>query len=152
MFKPMQPDVKKLWVEALRSGEYKQARGHLKLVDDQSNEQFCVLGILCDLHRKHVTSIEWDYYTYPYLEDDSTWKVKSTGIYFSSDCSLPLAVQEWAGLKDSIPCVSPSLNALKIVYQDTMVRLRLGEKVSLAALNDDGVNFEDLANVIEYCL
>jgi hypothetical protein len=41
----MNPEVKARWVAALRSGEYKQGKGALRL-----NNKFCCLGVLCDLY------------------------------------------------------------------------------------------------------
>lgn len=38
----MDREIKKLWVEALRSGHFKQAKG--RLVDDGA---YCCLGVLC---------------------------------------------------------------------------------------------------------
>jgi hypothetical protein len=43
--------VQKLWLSALRSGEYKQTNGMLKREIDKSPE-FCCLGVLCDLAAK----------------------------------------------------------------------------------------------------
>jgi hypothetical protein len=64
----MNPDVKKKWVEALRSGEYKQAKGRL-----MKHGGYCCLGVLCkvaadegiasgrDLERPYLTEqvIQW---------------------------------------------------------------------------------------------
>lgn len=45
----LRPYVKALWVDALRNGEYKYAKGQL-----QTNQHgFCVWGVLCDLHSRH---------------------------------------------------------------------------------------------------
>lgn len=41
----MNGELKAKWLEALRSGKYKQGRGRLR---DESN-QFCCLGVLCDV-------------------------------------------------------------------------------------------------------
>lgn len=41
----MNPEVKKLWVEALRSGNFKQGRGFLQPTEDK----YCCLGVLCRL-------------------------------------------------------------------------------------------------------
>lgn len=41
----MKPEIKARWVEALRSGRYKQGRGALRMKDDT----YCCLGVLCDL-------------------------------------------------------------------------------------------------------
>lgn len=51
----MNQRVKKLWVDALRSGEYKQGFEALRSPDDE----FCCLGVLCDLYSKEKT-IPWD--------------------------------------------------------------------------------------------
>ena len=42
----MKHKIKKLWVAALRSGEYKQGTGTLRTVGNE----FCCLGVLCNLH------------------------------------------------------------------------------------------------------
>jgi hypothetical protein len=46
----MDPHTKKTWIDALRSGEYKQTTGQLCKVDDltQPSESFCCLGVLVD--------------------------------------------------------------------------------------------------------
>lgn len=43
-YEKMDPKVKKVWVAALRSGEYKQ--GRTQLCD--ANDRFCCLGVLID--------------------------------------------------------------------------------------------------------
>lgn len=47
---PMNPELKQKWVDALRSGEYKQSPGQLY---NSANDTYCCLGVLCD-----VTGIE----------------------------------------------------------------------------------------------
>jgi hypothetical protein len=42
----MNQSIKQLWVAALRSGDYQQAKGRLRA----SNNSFCCLGVLCNLH------------------------------------------------------------------------------------------------------
>ena len=46
----MDAELKARWVEALRSGKYKQGRGVLRSL----NDEFCCLGVLCD-----VAGVEW---------------------------------------------------------------------------------------------
>ena len=41
----MNPELKTKWIEALRSGKYKQGKSRLKNAD----ETMCCLGVLCDL-------------------------------------------------------------------------------------------------------
>ncbi len=48
----VKPEIKKRWVEALRSGEYNQAIGSLrKTLDDGVTVGYCCLGVLCDVVR-----------------------------------------------------------------------------------------------------
>ena len=42
----MNQEIKKKWVDALRSGKYKQGRGRLK-----ASGKFCCLGVLCSVVR-----------------------------------------------------------------------------------------------------
>jgi hypothetical protein len=76
----MDQQVKKLWLEALRSGEYMQTTGELR-----NGAGFCCLGVLCDLHAKQTGKGHW--------KDDA---------YFSAsagDSGVPVdAVRDWAGL------------------------------------------------------
>ncbi len=51
----MKHDIKKKWVEALRSGDYVQASGQLK-----NEDAFCCLGVLCDLWIKEEDG-SWGY-------------------------------------------------------------------------------------------
>lgn len=39
----MTPELKARWIEALRSGEYRQARNAM----NRDNESYCCLGVLC---------------------------------------------------------------------------------------------------------
>lgn len=41
----MNQEIKQKWVEALRSGKYKQGQGYLR-----KGNNYCCLGVLCDLH------------------------------------------------------------------------------------------------------
>lgn len=73
----MKTEIKKKWIEALRSGEYKQGRRMLK--DNQG--KFCCLGVLCDIYAKEK-KVDWD----------------SPTTFFASDAELPEKVAMWAGL------------------------------------------------------
>ena len=56
----MNPRIKAEWLDALRSGEYKQANGALHEIDPATGAaSFCCLGVLCDLHRKETKWGEW---------------------------------------------------------------------------------------------
>lgn len=49
--KKMNPKVKQAWIDALRSGKYKQGEGYLA---QKAGEEtfYCCLGVLCELHRQ----------------------------------------------------------------------------------------------------
>lgn len=58
----MDNDIKNKWVAALRSGKYRQGRGHLR----NNNDEYCCLGVLCDV----VDTTRWEsgYTCYEYEE------------------------------------------------------------------------------------
>lgn len=92
----MNPDVKARWVAALRSGDYQQWTGRLRLPADGTDE-FCCLGVLCDISAGddvgHWTGIETELVCYKAgAEERST--------------ALPFAVMKWAGLGEDDPDVT----------------------------------------------
>ena len=76
----MNKEIKALWVEALRSGKYKQ--GFEKL---RTFSSFCCLGVLCDLHSEATSHF---------------WVDKN---YLNEQAELPNQVKKWAELdKDTV--------------------------------------------------
>lgn len=82
----MNPEVKKKWVEALRSGEYKQCRGALF-----KKGAYCCLGVLREIAPKEMRN--------------SPGEQKGF---------LSKKVRRWAGLNESNPIIGPHkrLNAV----------------------------------------
>lgn len=82
----MKSKIKKLWQEALRSGEYKQTKHQLR---KQKGKQasFCCLGVLCNLHAQ----------AHPKIAAENTNPERYMG------CSgvLPSEVRKWAGVDTS---------------------------------------------------
>lgn len=118
----MNSEIKKLWCEKLRSGEYEQGKGSLR--PDGNAElggySFCCLGVLCDLALavpKLKGAWEKDYFLV-----DGLAPVQMAGL-------LPIAIAEWAGL-----------------YRGTEER---NPQCTLARLNDDGATFSRIADYIE---
>ncbi len=73
--------IKNKWIEALKSGEYKQGTGRLRKTDNR----YCCLGVLCDVYAKTLNK-EWR---------------KANDFYFSFDgsySSLSPTVEKWAGI------------------------------------------------------
>lgn len=79
----MNQEIKKKWVDALRSGEYKQGYAELR-TNTEVNSSFCCLGVLCDLYSKE--------HNIPWEED---------GGFIGTGDVLPNNVISWAGLSDN---------------------------------------------------
>ena len=119
----MNPKIKQRWLEALRSGEYKQTKENL-----QNSDGFCCLGVLCDLHAK---------------ERGTNW-VKRIDTYelYGETQILPLSVQEWSGLNNDIG------GLVDFEYERYGVMYVKSE--SLPEINDTwNKNFNEIADLIE---
>lgn len=55
----------KKWIKALRSGKYVQGAGRLTLVSGQAGvpDQFCCLGVLCDITKLGTFNFQGTWYT-----------------------------------------------------------------------------------------
>lgn len=130
----MRSEIKEKWLEALRSGEYKQTTGSL-----HDSTGFCCLGVLCDLYMK-VADVTWEASdVHPFDDNRKRYYVAEDGEVLNADELLPGVVADWAGLDDIDP---------QIVSEDD------GEVWSdtLSTLNDDGHTFEQIASYIEESL
>lgn len=111
----------KKWVEALRSGKYKQGAGYLtRIIDDQEFD--CCLGVACKLYQ---------------AEHGDLQIVKYHGMksYDSKYAGVPEKVQKWLGMTSSAGKFgTPDKN---FVYK------------SLAQENDNGKTFNEMATLIE---
>lgn len=81
----LKPDVKELWVAALKSGEYVQGRFSLR-----KNSKFCCLGVLCDI----APFGEWD----EALPDTPTSYLTEAPDTLNRKDFPPPSVLQWAGL------------------------------------------------------
>jgi hypothetical protein len=128
----MNQDIKKRWVEALRSGLYTQGREALCRIDDNGNRTWCCLGVLTDLARQEGIIFEGD----PEPDVESLPYRNPQGFpvsrnYLSRDVVL------WSGITGVDSFANP------------VVQLPNGGTLPLAALNDSGVSFREIANLIE---
>lgn len=124
----MNADIKKIWVDALRSGEYAQGDGRL-----YDGESYCCLGVLCDIHSRMTKAGVWSHSTD--YDGNSVVIYKADGAYNCGEV-LPPSVRDWAELDASNPDVGNHPCGSK-VYR------------TVAELNDYGYTFDDLANIIE---
>jgi hypothetical protein len=118
----MNQEIKAKWVVALRSGEYEQGTGQLRMDD-----QYCCLGVLCDLHSKEDNTAGWK--PSSSFADDfdyHTEQAKEGGL-------LHPAVRDWAGL-DSV---------------DPLICINTSVSENISTLNDGGKTFAEIADLIE---
>ena len=120
------------WVDALRSGKYKQTREALR--NDEGNEpKFCCLGVACDLYAKETNVDGWQK-----IETGVNTLYKFVSEESSSEAALPRPVAEWLGLNSVEGEFDPELAGLKVS--------------TLIALNDDHdmrYDFKKIADIIE---
>lgn len=121
----MKATIKKLWLNALRSGEYKQGKGTLR-----ANDSYCCLGVLCDLHAKEFKK---DWVLVPTVNDEHY-------DYLGRTQFLPNEVSNWAEID-----YYKSLG-----YTNSgMFKNDDGKDSSLSTLNDEGKSFTEIADIIE---
>lgn len=132
------PALKRQWVDALRSGDYTQGKGYL-----HQNDTYCCLGVLCDLRDdvmwEDLERVSGVNYAVPV--DNKDW---------TSSAMLPHTLADKLGLTDgevTIPLV-PFMG--EMLLTDWVVACETG--ITLAALNDEGLTFDQIADLIEYFL
>lgn len=129
----MKPAIKRKWVAALRSDKYKQGQGKLRSMENE----FCCLGVLCDLCAKETGKRIWgrvdgrrggDYYvkTKHQAWDDLLATGKCGTVSYP-----PPEVVEWAGLPSHNPIIKGT---------------------ALSLMNDSGDSFLKIADRIEKSL
>lgn len=119
----MNAEIKKQWVAALRSGEYKQIQGRLK-----RNGGFCCNGVLCDLGVKAGVA-QW-------RESKITGQCcGGPGASWTGSHTIPDNVIAWAELGDD--GFDP-----KVIYEEN--------ENQLSNLNDnEWKTFLEIADIIE---
>lgn len=117
----MNAEVKQEWLRRLRSGEYTQGKARLKRQNPNGQVTHCCLGVLCDIAvERGVVDVKIGRFGLHHFIDD-----------ISTDVAvLPWKVQEWAGLAE---------RGNRVYMGNT----------TLATLNDNGVSFEEIADLIE---
>ena len=121
--KEEQKEHRRMWVEALRSGEYEQGKGVLCHKDeDDENVKYCCLGVACEISGlgEFVPRPNFPIAALNF----------ATGEEQSQHVVLPYAVRDWLGLGDE-----------EGSYHNG--------SVSLTRNNDAGVPFTSIANIIE---
>jgi hypothetical protein len=128
--KKEQIKARKLWVKALRSGEYMQCTGKLAEEDYTGKVSYCCLGVACEL------AIKAGVIKKRKVVDGGT--VHFAGNHYSL---LPPSVKNWLGLADDSG-----------LYQEEIKYISLSPawvSQSLASKNDAGASFATIAEIIE---
>ena len=137
----MNPRVKRKWLKALRSGEYRQGTAQLctpphtaagGVVNSSDDYEFCCLGVLENLYHEEMGT-EFD----EYRQGDG---------YHSEDCAV------WAGLTLETRN-APDDEYVRVHRKglwgspDHYENIHISEK--LTEMNDTGRSFEAIANWVE---
>jgi hypothetical protein len=145
-FTEEQKERLRLWVSALRSGEYKQGSNRLRLEDPDTGEiTWCCLGVACDIAQKNGAPVQLAgnplVYQHPFVEKEflvdgyvTAEEILPDGtlLHSSSHTYMPRAVLEWYGIPEG------SWQGDPVVHGD-----------HLASWNDRGIDFETIARWIE---
>lgn len=141
----MDKKLKDKWVKALRSGNYKQGKNKLRSLEDNC---FCCLGVLCDV----IDPEGWE-------EDRRAFLDRYKFYYKSSMGSglLPYEVlSDFFGPERSKTNIQGS-KSIKItapfdIKTNDCKVIKKGEEIFLDTLNDLGVEFNTIADIIEQTL
>lgn len=145
----MNEQVKKMWLDALRSGRYKQGQNVLHAYNSVGDERFCCLGVLCDIAVKHnvVARSEEAKPNYPEIDGHNT-----AGFSYgwqSAMVDLPVEVIKWAGL----PICDDDNDIDYFNHGDPLVVVNWDDdeeaEKNISTLNDSGWSFADIADIIE---
>lgn len=109
----MDKKIKKLWLAALRSGEYRQARYKLRT----RQNGFCCLGVLCNIHAQENPEL-------------AALNVSPLS-YFGETGLLPSKVKSWAGLKSNNPTVKYKGNTVTLALLNDNKRLTYNQIADL---------------------
>lgn len=75
----------KKWVEALKSGQFQQARGQLRRKLGRGDYAYCCLGLACELYRQDV---------------GGRWREETVFGNAHNSAGLPAKVAKWLGAND----------------------------------------------------
>lgn len=122
----------RLWVDALRSGDYQQGRDQLRFGDT-----YCCLGVACDVAMKNGVPVRWDALgNVREVGDDPDYGLGWSG-------AMHPLVSRWIGVTEHPGFQSGDIKV-------SMGRPDVDELYFLAELNDVlEMTFEEIADVIE---
>ncbi|CAG0952113.1 hypothetical protein PLCT2_00256 [Planctomycetaceae bacterium] len=129
----MNSKYKQQWLAALRSGEFMQCREVMRLVGQDGQERFCVLGVLAELvRREHPDKFNWKRFGKD-PAGNARFDLRPKG-------GGQPGKRWWNAIERKLGVH---------LFGDTMIDY-LGEAHTISELNDDfGVTFAEAADLIE---
>lgn len=137
----MNQALKEEWLVELRRPDAKQTKQVLRSVSDEGR---CCLGVFCDLAARYGLG-EW----IPGATDDR-YSFKTPAEYdYTVATVLPDSIARWGKFPDENPMVwdLPGKQYPPTPYSEVS-----HQSFSLAELNDSGMTFAQIADIIEYFL
>lgn len=132
----MKEDIKNQWIEALRSGKYKQGPTYLRQRGRENEpDRFCCLGVLCDILRPEG------------------WEMEISGLdhwvnFNGNRGVISLDVQLASGLRSSLGNVYLPNDVAGLL--ESRLLINEDNETNLARLNDKGrLDFNQIADFIE---
>ena len=137
--------VLKLWIKALRSGEYKQTQGLLRV-----KNSFCCLGVLCDLQRKDGGGGRW-VTRFPGSATDQKLFMLAPADELRKQIKKEMPHEEpstWS-LLDVLDHIVDNDVVLETDLPQTWTEWLGVDTDHLMGMNDDGQTFKEIADYIE---
>lgn len=140
----MNKDLRQKWVEALRSGDYKQT-GHVLRMEyhPEDGTGFCCLGVLADISTDGGiwNDCEMIERSEAGIEDLPVWFCKKVGL------NSPTGRFRWDKLSEELR--DEIMESIKIHHINPIDPINMGNTATLADLNDSKVPFALIAKIIE---
>lgn len=138
----MNPEIKQKWLEALRSGQYKQGANYLR-TESAHGVCHCCLGVLAEVIKDESVNGLGDVY----IADSGTLSDQMVIKATDGECDDH---REFSLIPASIALKHSPMGPGTADLSDSIIQQHDVEMVGIAALNDDhGYSFEVLANIIE---
>lgn len=125
-------EAMRLWVQALRSGDYEQTKGNLKVINKQTGQaSYCCLGVACEVFLKAVGQMVT-------INDDEVGTDRVLVSFDGNPSVLPDKVVTWLGVPNDNPLISTSNE-----------RLRQPSVSAIQANDSRGWDFNQIADALE---
>jgi hypothetical protein len=134
----MNPEIKARWIAWLRDPSHEQGQSYLK-----KGGKYCCLGGLCELAIEDGV-IHRSLETTRILQED-------TVSFYGESAVLGGVVMDWAGLESNRAYIAELRERIPgSAPPDTLIDFTTN--TNLASLNDSGLTFNQIADIIDYFL